>query len=122
MILFINNNMTKFCQITLRVLKDLFIKEKWFPFLPHGVHSINIADFATGTAHTNDASSPRAHRRNQYDEAQALACSSHCTDVAASVATCHHRNHCGKMCHHPQNRKYITYRSAAREGPSPDHR
>jgi len=30
MIVFINNKTTKFCQITLRLLKDLFVKEKWF--------------------------------------------------------------------------------------------
>jgi len=32
MIIFINYNTTKFCQITLRVLKELFTKEKWFLF------------------------------------------------------------------------------------------
>jgi len=30
MIVFINNKTTKFCQNTLRLLKDLFVKEKWF--------------------------------------------------------------------------------------------
>jgi len=32
MIIFINNKSTEFCQITLHILKDLFIKEKWFLF------------------------------------------------------------------------------------------
>jgi len=32
MIIFINYNTTKFCQITLHVLKELFTKEKWFLF------------------------------------------------------------------------------------------
>jgi len=42
MIIFINNKTTKFCQITLRVLKDLFIKEKWFLVLPCGVETLPI--------------------------------------------------------------------------------
>jgi len=42
MIIFINNKTTKFCQITLRVLKDLFIKEKWFLVLPRGVETLPI--------------------------------------------------------------------------------
>ena len=33
-----------------------------------------------------------------------------------------HRTHCGQTWRHPQNRKYITYRNAAREGPSHGHR
>ena len=42
MIIFISNKTTKFRQITMRVLKDLglFIKEKWFFFLPHGVEAL----------------------------------------------------------------------------------
>ena len=32
MTIFTNNKTTKFCQITFRVLKDLFIKEMWFLF------------------------------------------------------------------------------------------
>jgi len=36
MTIFTNNKSIKFCQITLHI-KNVFIKEKWFLFLPHGV-------------------------------------------------------------------------------------
>jgi len=39
-------------------------------------------------------------------------------DVAATVASGHHKTHCGNMWRHAQNRKHITYRNAAGGGPS----
>ena len=39
MIIFINNKSTKFCQNTLRILNDLFIKESGSFFLLHGVYT-----------------------------------------------------------------------------------
>jgi len=52
--------------------------------------------------------------RNQYHAAGVLGRTRHCIEAAAVA-------HCRKTCWHPQNRKYITYRDAAREGPSHGH-
>jgi len=40
MIIFTNNNSTKFCEITLH--KNLLIKEKWFHFFCHTAYSAKI--------------------------------------------------------------------------------
>jgi len=52
MVVFIDNKMTKFCQIALRVLKDLFIKQRWFLFSASvDNHKANYAPLAiTGVA------------------------------------------------------------------------
>ena len=57
-------------------------------------------------------SSPTSSRRgcNQLSNSRCVTCSA-----------CHYTAHYGKMWRHPQNRKYISYRSANRGGPSHDH-
>jgi len=50
MTIFTNNKSTKFCQITLHI-KNLFIKEKWFLFLPHNVQNCTSVYLSNAAAY-----------------------------------------------------------------------
>ena len=44
--IFIDDKSTKFCQITLRIKEDLFIKEKWFLFSVSRLASVVVISYS----------------------------------------------------------------------------